>query len=635
MTQDFYHSYQHLSGFFNDPCPNIFLLEEYYSIIDSRKEVFVMAFDGIMLYCVAAELRDLIIGGRIDKIHQPEKDEIHIEIRSGQQSYKLLVSASPNYPRLHLAKIRKNNPASPPLFCMVLRKHLIGGRILSLDQPDFERILILNIESRDELGGLSIKQLIVEIMGRHSNIILKDENGLVIDSIKRVPKEISRVRQLLPGMPYIYPPSQNKRNPLLEDKASLAPLLETTSSPQNAVKTIMGGFTGISKVSAQEIVYRSKIETNLPSESDPWQERRYNLAPSFIDFFDKVKEDNFQPAILKDNTDRPKDIFPFPYYQFGLNSQMVFESVSEALETFYSLRDSTDRKRQRTMYIGKTLNNYLDRATRKHGILLDEYKKAEDYEAYKLKGELITANIFRIHSGNEKVILPNYYDPSGAPIEIMLDKRKTPSQNAQAYYKRYNKAKNALIMIDRQLKETEAEISYLESQIYNLEKCNDEKELQEIRQELSREGYLKISHRERKKTSPTTPHRFVSSDGFHILVGKNNVQNDRLTFKIARPNDLWLHTKDIPGSHVIIKTNGSEISKETIMEACLLAAFFSKGRGSSKVPVDYCLRKNVRKPKGAKLGMVIYDNYNTIFVTPDEESMNKLRIINQSLKDSL
>jgi len=573
-----------------------------------------MALDGVLLNCILLELKEEITGGRIDKIFQPEKDEIHIGVRSKKQNHKILISASSNYPRIHLTRSQKNNPLVPPVFCMVLRKHLQGGRIVDIKQPDFERILIFYIESRDELGDLSIKRLIVEIMGRHSNIILVDEHDLIIDSVKRITEEISRVRQVLPGMPYQFPPSQNKRNPLLQDPTSIGEIVDFSDNSKKMARALQNSFTGVSKITAQEIAHGGGTQ---------------DLAKSFQIFFDRVKDLDFEATLLKDNTGRPVDVFPFPYHQYDLDLQQGFDSASEALEIFFDMRDRIDRGRQRSSHLLKVVTTNLERAQKKQGLLLDEYNKAQNSEQYRLFGELITANLYQIPRMAEKVELVNYYDPEGGLVEIALDKSKTPSQNAQAYFKKYNKAKNALIMIDKQLKETEAEIQYLEMQLDNLDKCTEESEINEIRQELVQEGYIRqrSTKKDSRKTPPSKPYHFISSDGFDIYVGKNNIQNDRLTLKTAEPEDLWLHTKDIPGSHVIVKSQGRELAEQTLLEAGILAAYFSKAKNSTKVPVDYCPRKNVRKPSGAKPGMVIYDHYSTMFVTPDEEIVNNLKKI--------
>jgi predicted ribosome quality control (RQC) complex YloA/Tae2 family protein len=588
-----------------------------------------MALDGILLNCILAELEDKIIGGRIDRVYQPERDEIHIVIRQNNQDRKLLISASPNYPRIHLTKTQKSNPITPPVFCMVLRKHLLGGRIIGIEQPHFERILILSVEARDELGDLSVKRLIVEIMGRHSNIILVDDKDLIIDSIKRIGEGISRLRQVLPGSSYNFPPSQNKHNPLIQDEITLKSILGMSLDSKRAVRIIFDSFTGVSRVTAQEIVYRAEIDNTKEQSSTEDSYLGEGLFHSFLDFFEAVKRMDYRPTILKDESGRPLDIFPFPFYQFPADLEEHYNSISIALDTFFETRDRIERIRQRTSNISKILNTNLSRAQKKRGILLDEYEKAKNADKYKLFGELILANLYQIPDGLDKVELVNYYDSDGKPIEIPLDERKTPSQNAQDFYKKYSKAKNALVMIKKQLKDADDEIQYLETQLDNLEKCTEEIEIQEIQQELAEEGYIKLrSKRKQPKGSiKSKPYHFISSDGFDIYVGKNNTQNDRLTLRTAEPNDLWLHTKEIPGSHVVVKSQGQRIPNTTLLEAGILAAYYSKAKDSSNVPVDYCPRKNVRKPNGAKPGMVIYDNYKTMYVTPSEDVVNRLKRI--------
>ncbi|HZJ56876.1 MAG TPA: NFACT RNA binding domain-containing protein [Clostridia bacterium] len=586
-----------------------------------------MALDGVLLNCILTELKDTIIGGRIDKVYQPEKDEVHLGIRCKNQDRRLLISASPNYPRIHLTGRQKINPITPPVFCMVLRKHLLGGRIIEIEQPDFERILILSIEARDELGDLSVKRLIVEIMGRHSNIILVDDGELIIDSVKRINKDISRVRRVLPGETYNFPPSQNKHNPLTQDINTLENILNMAFEPKRIAGIILNNFTGISKVTAQEIVYRAMPEDpddlNPAGGSCAWEK----LCVSFITFFEGVKKMDYDPSLLMDETGRPLDIFPFPFYQFPTRLQKRFSSVSVALDSFFETRDSVERAHQRTSHILRVLNTNLNRVQKKHRVLLDEYGEAKNADIYRLFGELITANLYQIPKGAVDVELVNYYDPEGKSVMVPLDKGKTPNQNAQSYYKKYNKAKNALIMINRQLKDARAEIQYLENQLDNLDKCTEDPEIQEIHDELVEEGYIRLRNRKKpqKGSIKSKPYHFVSSDGFDIFVGKNNTQNDRLTLRTAGPNDLWLHVKEIPGSHVVVKSQGQNIPDKTLLEAGVLAAYFSRARDSSNVPVDYCPRKNVRKPSGAKAGMVIYDNYKTMFVTPERGIMDRLK----------
>ncbi len=585
-----------------------------------------MAFDGILLNCVINELEEKILNGRIDKIYQPEKDEIIILIRNKGSNYRLLLSANPNNSRMHLTQISKDNPLSAPMFCMLLRKHLLGGRIINIEQPQFERIAVIHVKNKDELGDLTVKKLIIEIMGRHSNIILVDKTNKILDSIKHVSQEMSRVRQVLPGKQYIFPPSQGKQNPLAQDFGSVLEFIESSNTAQKPDKLISSGFTGISRVSAREIVFRAigQKECSIKSLSP---EEKSKLASSFIDFFEMIKTKNFHPCILKDDQERLIDVFPVLFYHYPLDYQKHFASISEALDLFYRERDKKDRMKQLSSNLFRVLNTNLERAQNKLGVLLEEMRDAEKAETYKLWGELITANIYNIPKGAEEVQLVNYYDENGATVSIPMDPKKSPAQNAQAYFKKYNKAKNAIEMVGKQIKETREEIIYIENQLHNLEKCTDEADIEEIREELIKEGYIKNNSRKKRppKPTPSKPHHFISSDGFDIFVGKNNAQNDRLTLKTASSEDIWMHTKDVPGSHVIIKTQGRSIPDSTLYEGAMLAAYFSKARTSSNVAVDYCPRKNVKKPRGARPGMVIYENYNTIYVTPSEAEIGKMR----------
>jgi len=585
-----------------------------------------MAFDGILLNCVVNELKQKILNGRIEKIYQPEKDEINLLIRGKGINHRLLISASANNSRIHLSEINKSNPLSAPMFCMLLRKHLLGGRIIDIEQPDFERIAIVHIECKDELGDLTVKKLIAEVMGRHSNIILTDDNGKILDSIKRINHEISSVREVLPGKQYILPPSQGKQNPLLYDYETFFNFIDNSQILKSPDKLISDSFTGISRVSAREIVFRA-IGGKECGIKDLSLAEKHKLSSSFVDFFNLVRKGDFSPRLLKDDHDYPVEVFPFPFYHYSHEHQEVFLSVSQALEVYYKERDQRDRLKQHTSNLRKILNTNLERAQNKLGVLLEELESAEKAETYKLWGELITANLYSIPKGVEEVKLVNYYDPDGSIVEIPMDPQKSPSQNAQFYFKKYNKAKNAVEMISEQIKETKEEINYIESQLDNLYKCTDELEVQEIREELAREGYIKANDGKKhvQKPTPSKPYHFISSDGFDIFVGKNNAQNDRLTLKTAAPEDIWMHVKEIPGSHVIIRTQGRNIPDKTLFEAAMLAAYFSKARSSSNVPVDYCHRKNVKKPNGAKPGMVIYEHYNTIYVTPSEEEIKKMR----------
>lgn len=585
-----------------------------------------MAFDGIMLSSVVKELQSKIVGGRINKIYQPERDEIHIYIRANRQDYILYLSSSPNFPRIHLTQYTKPNPQTPPMFCMVLRKHLTNAKIVGIEQPKFDRICHIKVESIDELGDISIKTLAIEIMGRHSNIILFDTQRNIIDSIKRIPDTVSSVRQVLPGETYTLPPGKEKQNPLLEEGTTLRNILMGVR-PEQFSRAIFDNYMGISKISAKEIVYRALKDGN--GEID-FREQIDRLCVSFLNFFDNVKESSFCPTILKDERGQYMDILPFTYIQYAPQLQESYDSPSQAIDIFYFERDKADRIRQHSSDLYKLLKRQLEHNENKLGIQRDELNRSKNADQYRLWGELITANIYQIPKGASEVALLNYYDPKGTSIIIPLDPNKTPAQNADRYFKKYTKLQNAYRQLSKQVADTVDEIKYIESQIENLNNCTEVLELEEIREELIQEGYIKKSHKKsrkkKRKNEYSKPYHYISSDGYDIYVGKNNRQNDYLTLRMANNDDVWMHVKTIPGSHVVIKAQGTKIPNTTLEEGAMLAAYYSKGRHSSNVAVDYCFKKYVRKPSGARPGMVIYDNYSTVYVTPKEELIKTLKL---------
>lgn len=576
-----------------------------------------MAFDGVLIHGLVNELESVLLNGRIDKIQQPETDEIHLIIRSRGNNYKLLLSASANYPRIHLTLQNKINPKSPPMFCMVLRKHLLGARVSFVKQHGMERIVIIGFEGISELRDRSEKSLIIETMGRHSNIILLDSDGIIIDAVKHVGHNISRVREVLPGRKYYYPPSQDKVNPLDIEALSVKQLIQSSKDESSLANLLTKSYTGISKVTANEICFRGNGKTS-------------EVANAFERFFQQVSGNSFQPHLLIDNTDKPVDVLPMPYTMYQASRLKAYSTFSEALDEFFLARDKKERLMQRTAHLHKVIKNNLARCLKKMEIQRRELEKAKDAEQHRLFGELITSNIHQIPAGAKQVTLLNYYSSDNSMITIPIDPAKTPAQNAQYYFKIYNKYRRVQETQSKFLLETQKELDYLEGISHNLTMTTDDSDIAEIREELIREGYIKEKGQRKtgkKNTLVSKPHHFLSSDGLEIFVGKNNLQNDRLTLKTAMPNDLWLHTKDIQGSHVIIKTDGKPIPDTTLLEAANLAAYYSKGRSSSNVPVDYCYRKNVRKPKGAKPGMVIYEKYKTLYVTPSEEKMLSIKKI--------
>ncbi len=592
-----------------------------------------MPFDGSVINSVIDELNQKLQNGRVDKIYQPEKDELILGIRGFKENYKLLLSASPNYPRIHLTNLNKSNPQVPPTFCMLLRKHLLGGRILSITQPNFERIIEIAFEGLDEMGYSTTKVLTIEIMGRHSNIIFIDrESNKIIDSIKRVNFEMSSVREVLPGRSYAYPPSGSdlglpKLSPLNFTQEHFIESIEKQQDSLKIDKFLMKAFNGISPVAAKEMCQYGGVEfdADITRISD---EIRLALADGIRAFAQRLEHRQFQPRIFVE-AGKLKDFYCFDLKMYEHLKQEQLDSISEAIESFYGEKDSKDRIRQKYGDIQRIISNRLDRCYKKRDILDDELNQAREAEKYKLYGDLIMSNLYQITKDMAKVNLLNFFSEAQETIEISLDTQLTPIANAQRYYKLYNKSKSALVSIEHQIIENAQEIQYLEAQADNLEKCTEELEINEIRQELAEQGYIKKKKEGKKKASvPSKPMHFESSSGADIYVGKNNIQNDYLTIKFADPYDTWLHTKEIPGSHVIIKTKGKQLDDTTLGEAANLAAFYSKAKNGSKVPVDYTIRKNVRKPNGSKPGMVIYENNKTVYIDPSEEEIKKLKKLN-------
>lgn len=589
-----------------------------------------MSLDGIVIKSLVNELNLKILNGRIEKIYQPERDEIILNIRNKGEKFKLLLSASSNNPRVHITESVKGNPLNPPMFCMLLRKHLQGGRIVNISQPSLERIVKIDIQSLDELGILSTKELIIEVMGRHSNIILIDKtSSKVIDSIKRITPDISSVRLILPGLEYKLPPTQNKINPLSINNDLLVGVIESHNKGDLLYKSIYKTFVGISPLIARELCWKAGIEPHIPIGALS-NHHKEALTAVFDDLMESIKANIYTPTIIINEEDNKVTAFSaIDIKQFGDLSKHHFDSMSNVLEEYYVIRDRYERIKQKSIDFKKTISIKLERNQNKLAKQKNELLNAKKREKYKICGDLITSNMYKIEKGQKEIICLNYYSPTQEEITVALDPRLTPSQNAQKYYKRYNKLKTALSVVSDQIKKTLEDIEYLENILLSIQNCSEINELEEIREELIAEGYLKDKNKRKKdkrkqQSSVSKPKHFISSDHYDIYVGKNNKQNDYLTIKFASKNDIWLHTKEIPGSHVIIKSKGEDIPENTLIEAALLAAFHSKGSMSSNVPVDYTERKNVKKPNGSKPGMVIYDNNNTIYVTPKKEEVNKL-----------
>lgn len=582
-----------------------------------------MAFDGVTLQALKKEIDEKVLGARVDKIYQPSSSELVMGIRSLGKNYKLLFTANASNTKIHFTEQNFENPPSPPLFCMVMRKHLQSGKIIKTEQPLFDRIIVFYIESLNEMGDYTKKKLIFEIMGKHSNIILTDEDDTILEAIRHVGRDISSVREILPGRKYTAPPSQEKRDPqnLGEEFFDIV----NKNKEEEISKIIYKNYTGISPVSASEICFRAGLS---PSEH-PLVLSFENITALFNSFKTFFRFEDFpKPSLIFEKKGKCLDCVPFhPYHAEGAGYDIKsFSSMSEAVEVFYSKRDTSYRLNQKTADIKKLLSQNIERCMRKAQIQSKTLKDIENRDTLRLKGELLTANIYALKKGMESIDLQNFYSEKGESITIKLDPNKTPSENTQSYFKKYAKEKRTFEALQEQIVSNEQELNYLQSVLNCTENCTSEADVAQIRSELSSQGYVKEKKgkREMKKQSRSLPLSFTSSDGFTILVGKNNIQNDELTMKKAGPKDMWLHTKNIPGSHVIIFSEGGEIPDTTITEAAILAAYYSSGRGSSKIPVDYTLKKYVKKPAGAKPGFVIYETNKTALVVPDEEKVRTL-----------
>ncbi|MDD2483875.1 MAG: NFACT RNA binding domain-containing protein [Eubacteriales bacterium] len=575
-----------------------------------------MAYDGFVTAAVVKQLQNTIIGGRIDKIYQPEKEELLLLIHGNGTKIRLLLSANGGNARVHLTENEYSNPENPSAFCMLLRKHFQGGKIAEVQQVGSERIIAISVEHLNEMGFPVQKTLFTEIMGKHSNIIAVDqETGKIIDSIKRISPDISRVRQLLPGLPYLAPPDQGKRSFYDVDEAYLATLLSNMADLE-AGKALLNGVTGLSPAISSEICYLAKGTTSLTLDSASL----FSALSGFVKALDQPKES----IIYEDSNGIPVDFHVFPLHALeGSPSQKLFPGACEAVDYFFSHRDSANRVRQKSSDLVKTVNAALDKLLLKKQRLCEDLLRAEDADIFRLYGELLTTALHQIDAGAEKANVLNYYD--GKVLEIPLDSKISGAKNAQRYYKKYGKAKTAIKEKNIQLEEVSESIEYLESVLSFAENASSLEEMMLIRDELSENGFLRKRKDKYQPSSKTKikPCTLLTSDGFKILVGRNNKENDRLTFKTADKRDLWFHTKDIPGSHVILVTEGSEASGQAILEAASAAAYYSKARSSENVPVDYVKIRHVKKPTGAKPGKVIFTDNRTVYVTPQLPSGEK------------
>ena len=578
-----------------------------------------MPLDAICLSAVVREIAPQLEGRRIEKIQQPARDQIVLLLRG---SRRLLINAGANQPRIHLTGLLRDNPAQPPMFCMLLRKYIGGGRIVSVEQTPLERVVTLTIDAMDELGEMSRYRLVLECMGRHSNLILVSPDGHVIDCLRRVDFEMSQQRQVLPGLFYHLPPTQEKLSPLTVEEEEFNRHLAAAPAETPLDRWLLDTFTAISPLIARELVYRACGSTDSRAEEDGG-----HLWGVFFAWQQAVNEGNMVPyTLLKDG--KYSDFTYLVPQQYGdFMTCREEENFCQLLDGFYEGREQAERVRQKGQDLLKTVTNARDRVRRKIALQEKEYAQTLDRDHLRICGELITANLYRMERGASKVTVENYYEPDCPSVEIRLDPRLSPQENAARYFKQYNKAKTAEKILAQQLQLGREELSYLESVLQQLQQAETEQDFNDIRAELTEGGYI----RNRGKKQPgfqraSKPREFRSSTGLRILVGRSNQQNDRLTTKTAGPRDIWLHTQKIHGSHVILCTDGAQPDEQSLWEAAVLAAYYSQGREGSKVPVDYTPVRYVKKPAGAKPGMVTYTTYQTMYVTPEAELAKKLSV---------
>lgn len=586
-----------------------------------------MPLDALCLSGVVAELKPILTGAKIDKVHQPGRDEVVLALRLGRGNGRLLLSASPNHPRLQMTELSRENPDAPPMFCMLLRKHLMGGRILSVEQPHLERIVELRLEVLDELGDRKERRLILEAMGRRANLVLVDDQGRIVDCLRRVDGDMSAQRQLLPGLFYRLPPAMEKADPTALDGGEWLRRVEQAPGESRVDHWLLDTFGGWSPLVCREIAFRAGGRVDVTfDELGPQGRVRVGEAAEAL--LKTVRENNFTPTVISVEK-RPKDFTFFPAEQYEEAGECTaYPTFSALMDRFYEQRENQERIRQKGQDLIRSVTNARDRTARKLANQQRELEATQDRERLRQFGDIITSNLHAMERGMATLRAMDFYDPEGGEVEIKLDPLLTPQQNAAKYYKEYNKAKTAEEMLTIQLEKGRRELDYLNSVLENITLAEGERDLQEIRQELADTGYLRrqIKGKDKGRRLSPKPMEFRSTAGLRISVGKNNMQNDLLTCKQAFKSDIWFHTQKIHGSHVILWTGGAQPDLQSLNEAACLAAWFSQGRESGKVPVDYTPVKYVKKPAGARPGMVVYTTYETAWVTPDESLVKRLRV---------
>ena len=579
-----------------------------------------MAFDGITIANIVTELNQTITGGKINKIAQPENDELIITIKNQRKQYRLFLSASASLPLIYLTETNKPSPLTAPNFCMLLRKHIGSGKIIAIEQPGMERIIRFTIEHLNELGDLCTKYLIVEIMGKHSNIIFCNEEDQIIDSIKHVSAHMSSVREVLPGRPYFIPETQSKLNPFVLTEEIFQEKI--FPRPVNVAKAIYTSITGISPLMAEEVCYRAGIDGGIPTDGLEDVER-VHLAHTFLRMVDDIRDGHFEPNIIYKGKE-PVEFACFPLSQYQDYRAVSYPSIFPVLETYYAEKNIVTKMRQKTVDLRKIVQNALERNVKKYQLQQKQLKDTEKKEKYRVWGELLNTYGYEVEPGAKSMEALNYY--TNEMIQIPLDETMTPQENAKKYFDKYSKLKRTKEALDTLLQETGDEIKHLESIAASLDIASSEEDLVQIKEEMMEYGYVKRKNTGGKKVKVTSrPYHYISSDGYDIYVGKNNFQNDELSFKFASGNDWWFHAKGQPGSHVIVKSKNEELPDRTFEEAGKLAAYYSKGRQAPKGEIDYTQKKNLRKPTGGKPGFVVYYTNYSLLIEPDITGLQQIQ----------
>lgn len=581
-----------------------------------------MAFDGITVAALTDELSQKLLGARVYKIAQPEKDELLLTLKNNGESYRMVMSADASLPLLYLTEENKKSPMTAPNFCMLLRKHIQNGRITKIAQPGLERVVSFEIEHLDEMGDLRHKILAIELMGKHSNIIFYDEENKILDSIKHISGMVSSVREVLPGKTYFIPQAEGKADPyeiLDMTEETFSELLTSKAMP--CFKAIYSGFIGFSPIFAQEMCYRTKIDADLPSSVLTMEQKR-NLLLTLKQAMNAIVEHQFVPQIIYDHK-TPVEFSVLPMQIYAENEITMNASVSEMLLQYYEEKSVQTRIRQKSVDLRKIVTTALERNVKKYDLQLKQLKDTEKREKYKIYGELLHTYGYEAKDGDKSITVLNYY--TNEELTIPLNPEKTAMENAAAYFDKYGKLKRTNEALTEFTRQTKEEIDHLESVLNSMEIAQTEDDLKQIKEELIQSGLIRYKGGKKKEKLISKPLHFISCDGFDIYVGKNNLQNEEITFQLANGNDWWFHAKGMPGSHVVVKNGGKEMSDEAFEEAGRLAAHFSKGKGTDKVEIDYIEKKHVKKPNGSKPGFVVYYTNYSLVIDSDISGIKQVK----------